>query len=146
MNSTHINYIDTNKSNTDNLIIISLSNHLLNTSNWKFHFITLPVNCLAPYNFWSYIYSEADILSGWWREEAWRGDVNYAAYVCQVLSSFFSEIERKALPLSYISNDNGFLNQPPAYFDQRTLLVRFVLIADFISMSFYDVILSEKRS
>lgn len=108
----------------------------------KFISLLFPFDCLAPYNVCPYFYSEADILSGWWREEAWRGDVSYASYVCEVLSSFLSEIERKSLPFSYISNDNGFLNQPPAYFDQRTLLVRFVMIAAFILPSIYNIILN----
>ncbi|XP_054261405.1 alpha-L-iduronidase [Macrosteles quadrilineatus] len=73
----------------------------------------------------SFANNEADILSGWWREETWRGDVAYASYVSEVLMLFLEKIKMEGLPLSYISNDNGFMNEPPSYFNQRTLLTRF---------------------
>uniref|UniRef100_A0A1B6M9N3 Alpha-L-iduronidase n=1 Tax=Graphocephala atropunctata TaxID=36148 RepID=A0A1B6M9N3_9HEMI len=69
--------------------------------------------------------NEADILSGWWREEEWRGDVNYAARVVEVLTSFLAAVNQQNFSVAYISNDNGFINQIPAYFNQRTLLTRF---------------------
>uniref|UniRef100_A0A1B6EN25 Alpha-L-iduronidase n=1 Tax=Cuerna arida TaxID=1464854 RepID=A0A1B6EN25_9HEMI len=69
--------------------------------------------------------NEADILTGWWREEEWRGDVNYAARVVEVLTTFLATVNQQNFSVAYISNDNGFINQFPAYFNQRTLLTRF---------------------
>ncbi|XP_066905654.1 alpha-L-iduronidase isoform X4 [Halyomorpha halys] len=68
------------------------------------------------------INDETDLLSGWWRNEDWRGDVRYAAAVCRTISLYRS---MRTLKVKSISNDNGFLNTPPNFFNQRTLLTRF---------------------
>ncbi|RZF42820.1 hypothetical protein LSTR_LSTR003644 [Laodelphax striatellus] len=66
--------------------------------------------------------TEADILSGWWRNESWRADVRYAAAVSMVLAGFIDRLNDDILILS---NDNGFLNYHPHFFTQRTLFGRF---------------------
>ncbi|CAH1392790.1 unnamed protein product [Nezara viridula] len=69
------------------------------------------------------INDETDLLSGWWRDEDWRGDIRYAAAVCRTIFLYRSLLH--SLNVKSISNDNGFLNTPPNFFNQRTLLTRF---------------------
>ncbi|XP_049961209.1 alpha-L-iduronidase [Schistocerca serialis cubense] len=69
---------------------------------------------------------EADPLSGWWKDEEWRSDVRYAAMITHIISNFqIKVIDELKLPLSFISNDNGFLSSQPHSFTQRSLLARF---------------------
>ncbi|XP_049827470.1 alpha-L-iduronidase isoform X3 [Schistocerca gregaria] len=73
---------------------------------------------------------EADPLSGWWKDEEWRSDVRYAAMITHIISNFQIEvIDELKLPLSFISNDNGFLSSQTHSFTQRSLLARFFLLA-----------------
>uniref|UniRef100_A0A0A9XXG0 Alpha-L-iduronidase n=1 Tax=Lygus hesperus TaxID=30085 RepID=A0A0A9XXG0_LYGHE len=67
--------------------------------------------------------SEADLMSGWWKPRGWRGDVYYAASIVQVVHLFI--LNNLQNLFMGISNDNGFLNMSPFFFDQRTLLTRF---------------------
>ncbi|XP_039282923.1 alpha-L-iduronidase [Nilaparvata lugens] len=66
--------------------------------------------------------TEADILTGWWRDELWRADVRYAAAVAMVLAGF---IDRLNDHFMILSNDNAFLSYYPHFFTQRTLFARF---------------------
>uniref|UniRef100_A0A1B6C221 Uncharacterized protein n=1 Tax=Clastoptera arizonana TaxID=38151 RepID=A0A1B6C221_9HEMI len=70
---------------------------------------------------------EADMLTGWWREEDWRGDVRYASSVIEAIVLFYQAKKQGKIRLKHISNDNAFLNIPPSYFNQRTLLTRFII-------------------
>ncbi|XP_049812233.1 alpha-L-iduronidase isoform X1 [Schistocerca nitens] len=73
---------------------------------------------------------EADPLSGWWKDEEWRSDVRYAAMITHIISNFQIEvIDELKLPLSFISNDNGFLSSQPHSFTQRSLFARFQMSA-----------------
>ncbi|XP_049827475.1 alpha-L-iduronidase isoform X6 [Schistocerca gregaria] len=73
---------------------------------------------------------EADPLSGWWKDEEWRSDVRYAAMITHIISNFQIEvIDELKLPLSFISNDNGFLSSQTHSFTQRSLLARFQMNA-----------------
>ncbi|KAJ8039152.1 Alpha-L-iduronidase [Holothuria leucospilota] len=70
---------------------------------------------------------EGDPLVGWSRPQWWRADTTYAAVVTKVI------IQHQHLLITpnpnylytLISNDNGFLNFYPTFFEQRTLNTRF---------------------
>ncbi|XP_063963644.1 alpha-L-iduronidase-like isoform X2 [Lytechinus pictus] len=70
---------------------------------------------------------EADPLVGWSKPEWWRSDATYAAIVAKIILQHQNEMIRKHTNIRYtlLSNDNGFLNFHPYYFDQRTLVTRF---------------------
>lgn len=70
---------------------------------------------------------EADPVKSWWKEKSWRGTARYAALVVEtIIRTQYEIIEDMKVDLDLLSNDNAFLNQPPAHFDQRTLLTRFL--------------------
>ena len=70
-----------------------------------------------------FVNNEGDPEVTWDKDRWWRGDCTYASTVCQA-------IVRRILswnytnPLSWFSNDNGFLSYHPFHFTQRTLLAR----------------------
>ncbi|KAK3717330.1 hypothetical protein QZH41_011573, partial [Actinostola sp. cb2023] len=68
---------------------------------------------------------EADPLVGWHKAEDWRADARYAAMVVKVIAQHQNILIPKKQMYSLLSNDNGFMNYPPSYFSQRTLLARF---------------------
>ncbi|XP_030841908.1 alpha-L-iduronidase-like [Strongylocentrotus purpuratus] len=70
---------------------------------------------------------EADPLVNWSRPEWWRADAAYAAIVAKIILQHQNKMIREHTDISYelLSNDNGFLNWHPNYFDQRTLVTRF---------------------
>ncbi|XP_030841888.1 alpha-L-iduronidase [Strongylocentrotus purpuratus] len=70
---------------------------------------------------------EADPLVTWSRPEWWRADAAYAAIVAKIILQHQNKMIREHTNISYelLSNDNGFLNWHPNYFDQRTLVTRF---------------------
>ncbi|CAH1246101.1 IDUA [Branchiostoma lanceolatum] len=69
--------------------------------------------------------NEADPLVGWSKTEEWRADVRYAAMVAKVIVMHQKFMIGAGVPYTLLSNDNGFLNFHPNYFQQRTLLARF---------------------
>lgn len=69
--------------------------------------------------------SESDFLSGWWRNEAWRADVRYAAAIAESIITHPKLFNKAGFQLSFLSHDNAFLNFSPHFFTQRTLLARF---------------------
>jgi len=72
---------------------------------------------------------EADPLVGWSRPQDWRADNRYAALVVKVLAQhqnlLIANSSRTGINYSLLSNDNGFLNYHPYYFEQRSLNARF---------------------
>ncbi|KAK3919140.1 Alpha-L-iduronidase [Frankliniella fusca] len=73
---------------------------------------------------------EADPLTGWWREEAWRADGRYAGMVVNTVVDLQDQWRGRSghrPALEILSNDNGFLETTPHHFQQRTLLSSFQL-------------------
>ncbi|XP_071947609.1 alpha-L-iduronidase-like isoform X2 [Antedon mediterranea] len=69
---------------------------------------------------------EADPLVGWSKPEWWRADATYAAIVAKVVTQHQNLLSKSpGINYSLLSNDNGFLNFYPSFFDQRTLVSRF---------------------
>ncbi|XP_077992746.1 alpha-L-iduronidase-like [Glandiceps talaboti] len=71
---------------------------------------------------------EADPLVGWSKGEDWRADARYAAVVAKVIGQHQNQVLSKpgnAINYALLSNDNGFMNFNPHFFDERTLLARF---------------------
>lgn len=69
---------------------------------------------------------EGDPEKGWWKSRSWRADVRYPAYIASNifgLQQIFMGTNTTRLEI--LSNDNAFLNVPPSFFEQRTLLTRF---------------------
>ncbi|XP_072177683.1 alpha-L-iduronidase-like [Diadema setosum] len=70
---------------------------------------------------------EGDPLVGWSKPEWWRADTTYAAIVAKIIVQHQDQLIRQHPDFLFtlLSNDNGFLNFYPSYFDQRTLVARF---------------------
>ncbi|PIK58674.1 putative alpha-L-iduronidase [Apostichopus japonicus] len=70
---------------------------------------------------------EADPLVTWSRPEWWRADTTYAAVVAKIIIQHQHLLitPKPDYRYSLLSNDNGFLNYYPAFFEQRTLNARF---------------------
>ncbi|XP_033122455.1 alpha-L-iduronidase-like [Anneissia japonica] len=72
------------------------------------------------------INDEADPLVGWSKSESWRAEATYAAIVAKVVVQHQHLLSKNPMiNYSLLSNDNGFLNFYPSFFDQRTLVSRF---------------------
>ncbi|XP_065322372.1 uncharacterized protein LOC135929632 isoform X3 [Gordionus sp. m RMFG-2023] len=75
---------------------------------------------------------EGDLLIGWWRPQIWRATCYYAYTMAKIIHDHIIAIIESKLnggPFKnflLLSNDNAFLNQPPFYFEQRTLLAGFI--------------------
>ena len=73
---------------------------------------------------------EVDPAGGWSKVFKWRGDARYAAAATRDLAMHLHAVAANAsLPVrwGYHANDNAFLNYGDAWFDQRTLTVRFFM-------------------
>ena len=71
---------------------------------------------------------EVDPLGGWQHQVPWRGDARDAAAIVRVLAMHQDMlVANKSLGVrwGYHANDNAFLNYGDAWFQQRTLVVRF---------------------
>eukprot|EP00094_Tigriopus_californicus_P003825 TCALIF_03681-PA protein Name:"Similar to Idua Alpha-L-iduronidase (Mus musculus)" AED:0.08 eAED:0.08 QI:0/-1/0/1/-1/1/1/0/507 len=69
---------------------------------------------------------EGDPEKGWWKSRSWRADVRYPASVASnILGLQEIFMHTNTTRLAILSNDNAFLNVPPSFFEQRTLLTRF---------------------
>eukprot|EP00041_Stephanoeca_diplocostata_P016735 m.330853 g.330853 ORF g.330853 m.330853 type:complete len:480 (+) comp20463_c1_seq26:777-2216(+) len=72
---------------------------------------------------------EVDPLGGWNKVVEWRGDSTYPAAVSRILNMHQHALRENETDViyAYHSNDNSFLNYGDAWFDQRTLVVRFLM-------------------
>ncbi|XP_070539995.1 alpha-L-iduronidase-like isoform X2 [Ptychodera flava] len=101
------------------------SSYLLNTELETIQRMQLMHPKLAYLPFYN---DEADPLVGWSKGEDWRADARYAAVVAKIIAQHQNLILSKpgnTIHYALLSNDNGFMNFNPHFFDERTLLARF---------------------
>ena len=74
---------------------------------------------------------EADPLGGWSKVVQWRGDAQYPAAMARILAMHQATLRdgpvADGFNYLYHANDNAFLNYGDAWYDQRTLTVRFMM-------------------
>eukprot|EP00038_Savillea_parva_P011472 m.197777 g.197777 ORF g.197777 m.197777 type:complete len:726 (+) comp20217_c0_seq1:47-2224(+) len=72
---------------------------------------------------------EVDPEGGWNKVLVWRGDTTYPAAAARVLNMHLAALrdDFPGIDYHYHANDNAFLNYGDVWYDQRTLVVRFLM-------------------